>query len=96
MAAAREAQFDPVVGQPFAVHAVTGPGGPQHVDGALLQDPGALPLLDVVPVPALQYDRFDARPVQKPRQQQPRGPRSDDADRRAHPDAPLRSRLFVQ
>ncbi len=84
VAGAVEAQFDAVVAQPLAVHALTRAGRAQDVHGALLQDPGALAVLDIGAVTALQDDRVDAGGVQEPGQEEARGAGSDDADGGAH------------
>lgn len=84
-----EPQLDPVVPQPFPVHPVAGPGRSQHVHRPLLQDPRALPPLDVRPVAALQHDGVDPRVVQQPRQQQAGRPGSDDSDGGTHPARPF-------
>ncbi len=78
------AQLDAVVAQALAVHACAGPGRAQHVDGALLQDPGPLPVLHVLPVAALQDDRVDTGVVEQPGEQEPGGAGSDDADGGTH------------
>ena len=90
-----EAQLDAVVAQPLAVHALPGAGRAQHVDRALLQDPGALALLDVGAVAALQDDRVDAGVVEQPGEEEAGGAGSDDADGGAHR-ASLRSRSCSQ
>jgi hypothetical protein len=75
-----EAEFDAVVHQALALHPLPRAAAAQHVHGALLQDSGALALLDVVAVLALQHDAVDAGPVQQPGQQQAGGSGADDAD----------------
>ena len=80
MAAAGEADLEPVVDQAFAPQPGADPGLVQQVDRALLEHPGADPLLDVAPAVALQHDRVDAVPMQQLRQQQARRPGADDAD----------------
>lgn len=84
-----EAQFDPVVPEPLAVHPLAGPGGAQGVDGPLFQDSGALPALHVRPVAALQHHGVDPRVVQQPCQQQSGRPGSDDPDGGPHPARPF-------
>ena len=64
----------------LAVQSLACTGLPQHVDRALLEDAGALALLDVGAVPALQNDAVDAGVVQEPGEQQPRGAAADDGD----------------
>src|SRR5688500_9977444 len=77
MAAAGEADLEPVVDQAFAPQPRADPGLVQQVDRALLENPGADPLLDVAPAVALQHDRVDAVPMQQLRQQQARRPGAD-------------------
>ncbi|BBJ40330.1 hypothetical protein SSPO_030480 [Streptomyces antimycoticus] len=84
VAAALEAQLDALVGQSLAVQALAGAALPQHIHGALLQDPGPLAPLGIRPVPALQHHAVDPGAVQQTGEQQPGGPAADDADGRAH------------
>jgi hypothetical protein len=84
VAPAVEAQFDAVVAQPLAVQPRPGAGRAQHVRGALLQDAGALPPLDIGAVAALQDDRVDAGVVEQPGEEEAGGAGSDDADGGAH------------
>ena len=59
-----EAQLDAVVDQALGLQPLGGTALAQSVHRALLQHPGALPLLDVRAAPALQDDAVDPRPVQ--------------------------------
>lgn len=95
MAAPVEAQLDAVVREALAVHALRRARLAQYVDGALLQDPGALAPLDVRAVAALQDDGVDSGVVQEPGEEQPGGARSDDADGGAHGYLLFRSALFA-
>ena len=54
-----EAQLEPLVHEPLAVQALAQPGGPQQVDGALLEHPGAHALLDVGAAARLEHDGLD-------------------------------------
>lgn len=79
-----EPQLDAVVPHPLPVHARPGPGGAQDVRRALLQDPGALALLDIGPVAALQHDGVDAGVVQQTGEEEAGRAGADDADGGAH------------
>jgi hypothetical protein len=84
VAPAVEAELDAVVDEAFAVHALAGPAGAQHVGRALFEDAGALALLDVVAVARLQQYAVDSGLVQQAGEQQPRRAAADDADGGAH------------
>ncbi len=80
MARAAETKFDPVVDEALASQPLADARLQQQVHAALLEHAGANAVLDVVTAAALDDHRLDALPVQKVREQQPRGPRADDAD----------------
>ena len=64
----------------------------EEVDRALLEQPGAHALLDVLAAAALEHDRLDALAVQQVAEQQPGGAGADDGDLGAHPRHPTQSR----
>ncbi len=91
MATAAEAQFDAVMRQPETPHPLADAGFIHQVDGALLEQAGANPLLDVLAAASLEHDGFDAGKMQQVRQHQARRPRADNPDLCAvvHLSAPL-------
>jgi hypothetical protein len=78
--AAIEAEEDAVVDQPLTRQALPDADLAQQLDGALLQDTGAYPLLKVLLAAILQNHRFDSGAMQKLAQDQARGAGSDDPD----------------
>ena len=81
--AAGEAEADPVVDGALAVHALADARGPQRLDGAPLEHPGADAGQDVPPGLPLEDHRVDAGQLQQPGQQQPGRAAADDDDRHA-------------
>ena len=84
LAAAGEAQLQPLVDQAFALHARADAGLDEQVGGALLEHARADPLLDVLSAVALEHHRGDALEMQQVRQQEPRRPGADDANLGLH------------
>ena len=72
----------PRMDEPLAVQALGHARLLQQRDRALLQHAGADAAEHVFAAPPLQHDVGDAVKVQQPREQQPRGPGSDDGDLR--------------
>src|SRR5207247_2438658 len=60
VALAVELQLDAVMDDALAPQPLAGPGGGEHVDGALLEDAGADPMLHVVAAAILEHDGLDA------------------------------------
>jgi hypothetical protein len=89
------AQLDAAVLEPLAVHALAGTGRAQHVHRALLQDPGALAVLDVGAVATLQDDRVDPGVVQQPGEEEAGRAGADDADGGTHPASFVRPVKFT-
>ena len=82
MAAAAEADLDPVVDEPFRIDPGAEPDRAQEVDDALLEDAGAHAGDHVLLRPVLEDDRLDALEVEQVREQQARRPCADDSDLR--------------
>ncbi len=80
VALAVEAQLDPVVDEPLAVQPVAQAGVGQQLDRALLEHPGAHPLLHVLAAARLEHDRPDPLEVEEVRQEQAGRPGPDDSD----------------
>jgi hypothetical protein len=75
---ATEAQRDALMGQSLSGEAFAEADLVHQVDGGLLQDARPHAVLDVVPAPGLDDDRFDALKVQQVAQHQPGRPGSHD------------------
>jgi hypothetical protein len=86
-----EAQFDAVVGDALAVHALAETAVAEEAGDAVFHDARALAGLDVGAVPRFQHHRLDAGQVQQVGEQEAGGPCSDDADACAHQVSPRRS-----
>jgi hypothetical protein len=82
--AAAEAQLDPVMDEPLAPHPLAQPARVEEVRRALLEHPGADPLLEVRAAAGLHHDGVDAVPPEEMREQQPGRPGAHDADLRLH------------
>ena len=80
MAAAAEAQLEAVMGQSDPLQPLADSRFNHQVDGALLEQAGANPLLHISPTASLEHDRLDPRQVQQVRQHQARRARADNAD----------------
>ena len=68
----------------LAVEALAHAGRPQHLDGAVLEDPGPDATGDVGAAAPFDHDARDAAPVEQLRQQQARRAGSHDGHLRAH------------
>jgi hypothetical protein len=79
-----EAQVDARVVEALAVEAFADADGVQHVDGVLLEQARADPLLDVVAAARLEHDAVDPGLLQDQRQRESGGPRADDRDLGSH------------
>src|SRR5262249_58769206 len=79
-----EAEREAAVNEPLAVQALGEAELVHHVDGALLQEPGAHALDHVAPAAILQHDRLDVLAAQKMGQQQSGRTRSDDGNLGTH------------
>ena len=84
MAAAGEAQLEPLVDQAFLLQARADACLLEQVGRALLEHAGADPLLDVRAAVALEHDRSDAFEMQKVRQQEAGRTGADDANLGLH------------
>src|SRR5690606_17742938 len=77
-------ELDAVVGQALPQHALADAGRDERVDRTLLQHACPDAPFDVVAAPSLQHHRGDAAQVEQVRQQQARGPGTDDPYLCAH------------
>jgi hypothetical protein len=75
-----EDQLDAVVEEALAVHALPHAGGVEQVRRPLLEDPGALALLDVLARLALEDHGLDALELEQPAEHEAGGPCSHDPD----------------
>ncbi len=79
-----EPQLDAVMDQALAQHPLPRAGADEGVHGALLQDAGPHPMLNVIAAAGLQDHRLDAAQVQEVGEQQAGRPGADDRDLRTH------------
>ena len=84
MALAVELELDPVVDDPLALQPLADAGRDEQVDRALLEHPGADPLLDVLAAAALEHDRLDPRLLEQAAERQAGRAGADDPDLGAH------------
>ncbi len=84
MAPPAEAQFGARMRHALLVHPRADAGLAQRLRGAVFQDAGAHPMLDVVTVAAFQDRRLDALQMKQLREEQPGRPRADDHHLSAH------------
>ena len=73
-----EPELEALVHQPFAIEPVRQPGLAEEVDGALLEQAGPHPLLDVLPAAPLDHDGVHALQGEQVREQETTRARSDD------------------
>jgi hypothetical protein len=85
VARAEEPQLDPLVDETLALEPLADAGRLQQLDRAVLENPSTDALLDVLAAAHLEDDRLDAVEVEEVGQDEPGGPRADDADLRPHP-----------
>src|ERR1700689_5344119 len=83
MATTAEAQFDAVGNQPFPFESGAYTGVGEQVSSSLLEHSGADALFDVLAAARLNYNRLDSLQMEKMRQHQSCGSRTDDSDLRA-------------
>ena len=83
MSAAVEAQFDPLVDQALALHALAHARLDHQVDRALLEHARADAPLDVLAAAGLEHHRLDALAVEQLAEHEARRPGADDAHLRA-------------
>jgi hypothetical protein len=88
MAAAREAQLEPLVDKALALQPFANPGRHEEVDRPLLQHAGTHALLHVVAVARLDHDRLDPAPPEQVTEHEARRPGADDPHLRAHQASP--------
>jgi len=79
---ALEAERDPAMHEPLAIHALAKAGVAHELDGSLLEHTRAHALLDVLAAPALDDHRVDSRAREEMREHEPRGAGAYDADLR--------------
>src|SRR5207248_10369698 len=77
---AGEAQFDAVVDETLADHALAHSARFEEIGRSLFEDAGSDPALDVVSAAPLQDDGCNALPAQEVREHEPGRTRADDAD----------------
>ncbi len=83
VSAAAEAKLDAMVQESFAGEAFADARALEELDRRMLEHARAHAMLDVVAAAVLDDDRVNALEMQQMREQEPRGPRADDADLRA-------------
>src|SRR5215204_451286 len=81
-----EAEMNPAMHKPLALHAFADGGLHQEIGGPVLDHAGANARLDVFPAAIFKNDGLDALEMQEVRQHQPRGSRPDDPYLGAHSD----------
>ena len=81
---ALEAQFQPVMRQALTVQALGHARLGQGIDAALLEQASADAAFDIGAVARFEHDAIHAPGLQQPGQQQPRRPRANNANLRAH------------
>jgi hypothetical protein len=79
-----EADFDAVMNQSFALHAISNVHLRQQVDRTLLQHTGADSLFTVLPASGVNDDGVDALQMEQLRQHKSCGPGSHNPNLRAH------------
>ena len=79
-----DVDVDAPVMDSLALHARAGAHIDQKIGGPVLDQAGTQSVLDVLAAAVLDDDGVDPLHVQEPRQHQPSGPRTDDADLSTH------------